>query len=325
MKATPVTHQDILEAHQRLQGVSHPTPVLTSRTFNRYAGCEVFIKCENLQRAGAFKFRGAYNAISQLPDEQKRQGVIAFSSGNHAQAVALASKILNVPAVICMPTDAPRVKLEATCNYGAEVVFYNRMTEDREKLAQQIAAERGLTLIPPYDHPLIMAGAGTAALELLREQPGLDAVITPVGGGGLLSGTAVAAKGESPHIRIFAAEPEQADDTRQSFQSGQRMEIPAPDTIADGLRNTMPGELTFPLIRHYVEDIVTVSESMIREAARFAFFRLKLIIEPSSAVALAALLNQRLPKDIRQIGVIVSGGNIDPSVLADIAGEKTDS
>lgn len=308
--------RDIRQAEQWLEGIAHRTPVVTSRTLNRMAGCEVFLKCENLQRAGAFKFRGAYHAISPLSEEQKRTGVIAFSSGNHAQAVALAARLAEVPAVLCMPDDAPQVKVEATRDYGAEIVFYNRFREDREQVAARLAEKRGLTLIPPYNHPHIMAGAGTAALELLREIPGLEAVITPVGGGGLLSGTAVSAHGINPGIRVFGTEPDQADDTRQSFLLGKRVTIPAPETIADGLRITIPGELTFPVIRQHVESILTVTEEEIREAIQFALFRLKLVVEPSGAVPLAALLFRRLPKDLKRVGVIISGGNIDPGVLA---------
>ena len=308
--------RDIRQAEQWLEGIAHRTPVVTSRTLNRMAGCEVFLKCENLQRAGAFKFRGAYHAISRLSEEQKRTGVIAFSSGNHAQAVALAARLAEVPAVLCMPDDAPQVKVEATRDYGAEIVFYNRFREDREQVAARLAEKRGLTLIPPYNHPHIMAGAGTAALELLREIPGLEAVITPVGGGGLLSGTAVSAHGINPGIRVFGTEPDQADYTRQSFLLGKRVTIPAPETIADGLRITIPGELTFPVIRQHVESILTVTEEEIREAIQFALFRLKLVVEPSGAVPLAALLFRRLPKDLKRVGVIISGGNIDPGVLA---------
>ncbi|PTX49348.1 threonine dehydratase [Melghirimyces profundicolus] len=314
----PLNFHDVLEAGERLKGVCHTTPVVTSRTLNHRVGGDVFLKCENLQRAGAFKFRGAYHAISRLTDEEKKRGVIAFSSGNHAQAVALASRLSEVPAVLCMPEDAPRVKVEATRGYGAELVFYDRFTEDREEVAARLAEERGLTLIPPYDHPHIMAGAGTAALELLREVPGLDAVITPVGGGGLLSGTCIAAKNCSPDIRLFGVEPENADDTRRSLASGKRVKIPAPRTLADGLRITVPGKLTFPVIREHAESILTVTEEEIRDALRFALFRLKLVVEPSAAVPLAALLCRRLPQDLQRIGVILSGGNIDPGVLAEL-------
>ncbi len=312
----PISFQDIVLARRYLRDNIHSTSVITSRTLDDWSGHEVFLKCENLQRTGSFKFRGAYHTIGLLSPEQKKQGIIAFSSGNHAQATALAAKLLGVPAVICMPMDAPKVKIEATRGYGAEIVFYDRFTEDREEVACQIAEKRQLTLIPPYNHPDVMAGAGTAAIELLEQVPGLEAVIAPVGGGGLISGTAVAVKGVSPAIRVFGVEPETADDTHRSLLVGRRLSIPAPQTIADGLRITTPGELTFPVIQSRVDDIVTVSEEMIREAVRFAIMRLKMVVEPSGAVPLAALLGCCLPQNLRRVGVIISGGNIDPTVLA---------
>ncbi|PTM53211.1 pyridoxal-phosphate dependent enzyme [Desmospora activa] len=317
-----ITAEEVEQAVHRLEGVAHRTPVMTSRTLNRYTGRNLFLKCENFQRAGAFKFRGAYNTIAQLSSEEKKNGVIAFSSGNHAQAVTVAAHLLGVKATICMPTDAPRVKRTATEEYGATIVSYDRLTEDREQLAQQIAAETGATLIPPYDDPRIIAGQGTAAYELLQDIPNLDAIITPVGGGGLLSGTALAARHQSGTIRIFGAEPAQAADTYRSLQAGRRLAIDPPDTIADGLRNTAPGSLTFPVIQSLVEDIVTVSEAEIRDALRWVFLRLKLVIEPSSAVPIAALINGRLPGEFNRVGIIVSGGNIDPVVLADVMGEE---
>lgn len=312
----PVSFQDVVMAKKRIRDNIHSTSVITSRTLDEWAGCEVFLKCENLQRTGSFKFRGAYHAIGLLSSEQKKQGIIAYSSGNHAQATALAARLLGVPAVICMPLDAPKVKIEATRGYGAEIVFYDRFTEDREEVTRRIAEKRQLTLIPPYNHPDVMAGAGTAAMELLEQVSGLDAVIAPVGGGGLLSGTAVAAKGMSPGIRVFGVEPETADDTHRSLLAGRRLTIPAPETMADGLRITTPGELTFPVIQSRVDDIVTVSEESIGEAVRFAIMRLKMVVEPSGAVPLAALLACLLPQNFRRVGVIISGGNIDPTVLA---------
>ncbi|MBA4601684.1 pyridoxal-phosphate dependent enzyme [Thermoactinomyces mirandus] len=312
----PISFEQVVVARKRIQGNIHPTPVITSRTLDEWAGCKVFLKCENLQRTGSFKFRGAYHAIGQLTPEQKKRGIIAFSSGNHAQATALAARLLGVPAVISMPADAPQVKIVATRGYGAETVFYNRFTEDREEVTRRIAEKRQLTLIPPYNHPDIMAGAGTAAMELLEQVSDLGAVITPVGGGGLLSGTAVASKRMSSGISVFGVEPENADDTRRSLLAGRRLTIPAPETIADGLRITTPGELTFPVIQSHVDDIVTVSEKMIKEAVRFAIMRLKLVIEPSGAVPLAALLDRRFPRSLHRVGVIVSGGNMDPAVLA---------
>lgn len=317
-----ITTEDVEQARHRLEGVAHRTPVMTSRTLNRYTGKNLFLKCENFQRAGAFKFRGAYNTIAQLSPEEKKNGVIAFSSGNHAQAVAVAARLQGVAATICMPTDAPHVKRAATAEYGATIVSYDRMKEDREQLAQRIAEETGATLIPPYDDPRIIAGQGTAAYELLQDVPELDAIITPVGGGGLLSGTAVAARRQSGTIRIFGAEPEKANDTYRSLQAGKRLTIDPPATIADGLRNTAPGSLTFTIIQSLVEDVVTVSEAEIRDALRWVFLRLKLVIEPSSAVPIAALINGHLPGECSRVGIIVSGGNIDPVVLADVMGEE---
>lgn len=311
-----ITIADIQSAAGRLRGIAHCTPVFTSRTLDELAGCRVFLKCEHLQRGGAFKFRGAYNAISRLTDgPQRPQGVIAFSSGNHAQGVALAAQMLGIPAVICMPDDAPAVKVAATRGYGAEVIFYNRQTVDREAFTRAIAAERSLELIPPYDHPHIMAGAGTATLELLEQHPQLDAVLAPIGGGGLISGTAIAAHGTRRAIRIFGVEPTDADDTAQSLAAGQRVRISPPQTIADGLRITTPGALTFPIVQQHVEQILIVSDDEIRDAMRFAILRLKLVLEPSGAAALAALLNRRQPAGLGSLGVILSGGNIDPDVM----------
>lgn len=314
----PATFDEVLRARERLRGVANLTPVLTSRTLNALAGRDVFLKCENIQRGGAFKFRGAYNTISQFPEEARRHGVLAFSSGNHAQGVALAARLLGAPAVICMPQDAPAVKVAATRGYGAEVIFYDRLKEDREALARRIAEERGMTIVPPFDHPWIMAGAGTAALELLEQAPDLDALIAPIGGGGLISGTAIATHGARPSIRIFGVEPADGDDTRRSLRAGERVSIPPPRTIADGLRATTPGELTFPIVRRHVEDILLVSDGEVLEAMRFALLRLKLVIEPSGAVPLAALLAGRLPAGVGRVGVIVSGGNIDPSLLGEL-------
>ena len=310
-----ITLDDLLQARERLRGIANVTPVLTSRTLNELTGREVVLKCENFQRGGAFKFRGAYNTISQFPEDQRRRGVLAFSSGNHAQGVALAAQLLATPAVICMPDDAPPVKVAATRGYGAEVIFYDRLSQDREAFARQEAEQRDMTEVPPYDHPAIIAGAGTAALELLEAHPDLDAVIAPTGGGGLLSGTSIATHGLHPAARIFGVEPADGDDTLRSLQAGERVRIAPPRTIADGLRLTMPGELTFPIIQHHVEAMLIVSDDEILEAMRFALLRLKLMIEPSGAVPLAALLAGRLPANVRRIGVIISGGNIDPSLL----------
>lgn len=315
MTTDTISFEDVLDAQRQLSGVAHRTPVVTSRQLDAAAGRSLFLKCENLQRGGAFKFRGAYNTISRLSEAERRRGVIAFSSGNHAQGVALAASMLGAPAVICMPNDAPAVKADATRGYGAEVIFYDRLREDRELFTRAIAEERGLSLVPPYDHPRIMAGAGTAVLELLQEIPNLDAVLVPIGGGGLIAGSAVAAHGLRPATRVFGVEPADGDDTRQSLRAGERVGIPPPRTVADGLRVTKPGALTFPVVQRHVHDVFTVTEEQILDAVRFAMLRLKLVIEPSGAVPIAAALAGALPADARRVGLLISGGNIDPEVL----------
>jgi threonine dehydratase len=284
----------------------------------------VYLKCESFQRGGAFKFRGALHAISRLTDEEKKRGVIAASSGNHAQAVALAARIHGTVPVLLVPADAAEVKVEAVHSYGGRTIFYDRFHDDRDTLAKNLAHERGLTIIPPYDHPHVMAGAGTVALEMLEEVPDLDAIVTPVGGGGLISGTACAAQGIRPSIRIFGVEPEGAEDTLKSIRSGKRVQISPPDTIADGLRATRPGLLTFPIIQKRVENIFTTRDSEIVEAIRFCLFRLKLVIEPSGAIALAAIMKNRLPSNVKRVGVILSGGNIDPGCLRSILESSLD-
>jgi threonine dehydratase len=318
----PVTFDDIRTAQERLRGVAHATPVVTSRTLDAQAGRAVYLKCENLQRGGAFKFRGAYNTISQLASEARERGVLAFSSGNHAQGVALAARLLGAPAVICMPDDAPAVKVAATRGYGAEVIFYDRLKDDRDAFARRIAEQRGMTLVPPYDDARIMAGAGTAALELIEEVSDLDAVLVPIGGGGLIAGSALAIHAASPRTRVFGVEPAGADDTLRSLRAGERVGIAPPSTIADGLRVAKPGALTFPVVQRHVADIMVVSDEEILEAVRFALLRLKLVIEPSGAATLAALLAGRLPTDVRRAGAIISGGNIDPPVLASLWSEQ---
>lgn len=315
MEQLAIGYEDVLGAAERLRGVAHHTPVHTSRTLDELAGRRVVLKCENFQRGGAFKFRGAYNAISRLEPEERRRGVVAFSSGNHAQGVALAAKLLGVPAVICMPDDAPPVKLAATRGYGAEVLIFERSTVDRDTFARVVAEERGMTIIPPYDHPHIIAGQGTAALELLDQAPGLDAIVTPIGGGGLIGGTAVAAQGARPDVRVFGVETEGADDVRQSVERGERVTIAPPPTIADGIRTTSPGRLTFPIIQRHVERVLVVSDEQVLAALRLVLLRLKLVAEPTGAVALAAVLAGLLPAECRSVGVIVSGGNVDPSLL----------
>jgi len=314
----PISFDDVRAARARLRGVAHITPVMTSRTLDAQAGRAVFLKCENLQRGGAFKFRGAYNTISQLAPEARGRGVLAFSSGNHAQGVALAARLLRAPAVICMPSDAPAVKVAATRGYGAEVIFYDRLKDDRDAVARQIAEQRGMTLVPPYDDARIIAGAGTAALELVEHVPDLDAVLVPIGGGGLIAGSAIAIHGANPKMRVFGVEPAGADDTLRSLRAGERVGIAPPSTIADGLRVSKPGALTFPVVQRHVEDILVVTDDEILEAVRFALLRLKLVVEPSGAVTLAALLSGRLPPEIGRAGAIISGGNIDPPVLASL-------
>ncbi|MEU1462822.1 threo-3-hydroxy-L-aspartate ammonia-lyase [Streptomyces sp. NPDC005727] len=314
--ASPVSFDDVRAAAARLRGIAHRTPVLTSRTLNSAVGAEVFVKCENFQRVGAFKFRGAYNAAAQLSPEQLAKGIAAYSSGNHAQATALAARELGTSAVILMPEDAPRSKLAATAGYGAEVVTYDRYAQDRTALGEALAEDRGLALIPPYDHPHVIAGQGTAALELLEDTGELDALLVPVGGGGLIAGSATAAKALHPGIRVIGVEPEAGDDTRLSLASGARVTIPVPRTIADGQALATPGEITFPINQRLVDAVCVVSDEEIVRAMRFAFERLKIVLEPSGASALAALMAGRVENPPRRIGVIASGGNIDTERFA---------
>jgi threonine dehydratase len=296
-----ISRADVEDAARRLEGIANRTPVFTSRTLDERVGAEVYLKAESFQRGGAFKFRGAYNAVSQLDGD-----VVAYSSGNHAQAVAIAARLTGKRAVIVMPLDTPSAKLEATRGYGAEIVTYDRYTEDREALGRALAEERGLALVPPYDHPLVMAGQGTAALELLEETGGLDTLVVPLGGGGLLAGSATAVDGRA---RVFGVEPEAGDDTRRSLEAGERVAIDVPRTIADGLQATAPGELTFEVNRERVDGVVTVADEEIVEAMAFLFDRMKLVAEPSGAVGVAALLRGRIDVGGR-VGVIVSGGNV---------------
>lgn len=306
----------IKEAHSRIRSRIHRTPVVGSRSFDKVAGKQVFFKCENLQRAGAFKIRGATNKILSLTESQKRRGVVAFSSGNHAQAVALAAREARVRAVVAMPDDAPRAKVAATRDYGAEIVFYDRQKQDREGVAFDIAEREGLVMVPPYDDYLIMAGQGTSALELLEDVPDLDSILTPCSGGGLFAGVSTAAKGLKPDFRCFAVEPESGDDTKQSFVKGERVTILPPPTIADGLRVQSPGAMTFPILQQNAEDVLTVSDAEIVEAIKFMLFRMKLLVEPSGAAAAAAVLSGKLPASTKRVGVVLSGGNIDPDALA---------
>lgn len=313
--------EDVRQASRRIRPLARVTPVLTSRLFDAAAGVHTAFKCENFQRGGAFKIRGAANFVSLLDHEQRKRGVVTFSSGNHAQAVAIASAGAGIPATIVMPKDAPRSKLESTRAYGPKIVFCDRLRESREEIAQRIAAETGATILPPFDHAWVIAGQGTAALELLEECPDLDAIAVPLGGGGLLSGTLIAAKALHPKIRVFGVEPELADDWHQSLQAGKRIEIPPPRTIADGLRTPSPGAITFPIVRELVEDVLLVSEEEIKLAMRFLLTRMKILVEPSGAVAAAAVLQKKPPAGLRSVGVIISGGNVDPIALAEILQE----
>lgn len=313
-----ISFEDIKAAAQTIKGVANRTPVLTSRTLNALTDYEVYLKCENFQRIGAFKFRGAYNALSRLSDDEKARGVATHSSGNHAQGIALAAKLLGISATIAMPDDAPASKLAATRGYGAEIVLYDRHTQDRADISDRLVRERGLIFVHPYDHPHIMAGQGTAALELLEDAPDLDVLVAPIGGGGLLSGCATAAKALAPHIRIFGVETENSNDWQQSFQAGRRIKIPPPSTIADGMRTQQPGELTFPVVREYATEILLVSETQVIEAMRFLLLRMKILVEPTGAVAPAAVLQKMVGPPGSKVGLIISGGNMDAALLAQL-------
>ena len=308
----------ITEARHRIASRIHRTPVLTSRQFNEATGKEVFFKCENFQRAGAFKIRGATNKIQSLTPEEKQQGIVAFSSGNHAQAVALAGREAGVRVLVAMPEDAPAAKVAATRGYGAEIVFYDRLKQDREKFALDLAERERLIMVPPYDDYLILAGQATCGLELMEEVPELDCVLTPCSGGGLFAGVASAAKSMNQKIRCFPVEPATGDDTRQSFLKGERVSIPPPPTIADGLRVQIPGKLTFPIVQKLAEDVLTVTDEEIVETLRFFLFRMKILVETSGATAAAAVMFGKLPADVKRVGVVVSGGNIDPDLLQSI-------
>ncbi|MGL5925780.1 threo-3-hydroxy-L-aspartate ammonia-lyase [Chroococcidiopsis sp.] len=306
-----VTFADIEAAHQRLAGVANKTPVMTSRTVNVLTNSQVLFKCENFQRMGAFKFRGAYNALSQLSEQQKRQGVLTFSSGNHAQAIALSGQLLNIPTTIVMPKDAPVVKLAATQGYGAEVLLYDRAEMTREELAAELCRERQLTFIHPYDRPQVIAGQGTTAKELIEEVGELDLLLVCCGGGGLLSGCAIAAKTLSPQCRVIGVEPERADDATRSFHSKTLHTVRNPDTIADGARTPSLGKITFPLVLKYVDDMATVSEDAIKRTMYFLWERMKIVVEPTGVLAAAALLEGVVAAPGAKVGVIISGGNVD--------------
>lgn len=317
-----VTLDDVIAAADRIKALARKTPVEASRLFNEASGISTVFKCENLQRGGSFKIRGALNFMMSLSPEERTRGVVTFSSGNHAQAVAIAAAHLKMPATIVMPTDAPKAKLESTRAYGPTIVFHDRHRENREEIARRIAADSGAIVLPSYDHPWIIAGQGTAALELLRENPDLDAIVTPLGGGGLLSGTLIAAKALRPEIRVFGIEPAVANDWYLSLEKGAPVGIASPPTIADGLRTTIPGRITFPIVRSMIEGVILVSEEEIKSAMRFVLTRMKLLSEPSGVVAAAAVLHKKLPEGIRSAGVILSGGNVDLDLLAEICGER---
>lgn len=307
------TYDDVVAAAERIDGYANKTPVMTSRTVNNAFGAELFFKCENLQRMGAFKFRGAMNALLQFSDEQKAAGVVTFSSGNHAQAIALAAKLLGIPATIVMPHDAPAAKVAATRGYGGNVVEYNRYTEDREQIGNDLAEKHGLTLIPPYDHPHVIAGQGTAAKELLEETGELDALFVCLGGGGLLSGCALATRQLSPHCKIYGVEPLAGNDGQQSFRSGNIVHIDTPKTIADGAQTQHLGNYTFPLIRQNVDDILTVTDDDLIDAMRFYAERMKIVVEPTGCLSFAAARNLRESLRGKRIGIVISGGNVDIS------------
>jgi threonine dehydratase len=317
-----ISYADVAAAATTLSGIASRTPVLTSRQVDEHTGARVYFKCENFQRVGAFKFRGAYNALSRLSEGQRQSGVVAFSSGNHAQAVALAARLLGLHATIVMPFDAPPAKLAATRNYGAQVVLYDRLKEDREALAQRLIAERGGTLIAPFDNADVIAGQGTVAKELIEEVGALDYLFVCVGGGGLISGCALAAAELSPGCKVIGVEPEAGNDAQQSLRSGRIVRIPVPQTIADGAQTPALGHLTFPIMRRLVADIVTVSDAQLREQMRLFATRMKIIVEPTGCLAAAAVMNRLLPLQGQRVGVVVSGGNVDPAMLcSSLAGE----
>lgn len=314
---TPPTYQDVVAAAQRLSGIAHRTPVKRSAHMEERLGAKLFFKCENMQRAGAFKFRGAYNALAQFSDAQREGGVLTFSAGNHAQAIALSARLLDMPALVVMPEDAAHSKMAATREYGAQVVTYNRHTEDREAISRQLARERGMTLVPPFDHPHVIAGQGTAALELLEEVPDLDYLFVCLGGGGLLSGSLLAAQALAPNCKVIGVEPATANDAQQSLRAGHIVRIDHPQTIADGAQAQALGELTFPIIRDHAEDIITVSDEQLIQALRFFAERMKIVVEPTGALAFAGAQafsgeddGAKLLQGER-VGIIISGGNVD--------------
>lgn len=316
MPDTDVTFEDILRAADRIRPIAQRTPVMTSHSFDAATGIQAFFKCENFQKGGAFKIRGASNFIFSIPKDHLSQGVVAHSSGNHAQAVAIAARAVGARATLVMPEDAPRAKMEATRAQGAQIVTYDRIAGNREAISGRISAETGATLVPPFDHPWTIAGQGTTAKELFEDVPDLDALVVCIGGGGLISGCSIAARHFRPQVRILGVEPVGANDTFLSFAAGKRVKIAQPETIADGLRSPMPGELTFPIMRRYVEEIVVVTEDEIRAAMKFLLTRMKILVEPSGAVSAAAALCGKLPQRLGRVGIVLSGGNVDYDQLA---------
>jgi threonine dehydratase len=320
MTLAPPTYDDVAAAAARIAGRAHRTPVLTSRTADSEFGARLFFKCENFQRMGAFKFRGAFNALSRFDERQRHAGVVAFSSGNHAQAIALAARLLAMPAVIVMPHDAPAAKVAATKGYGATVVAYDRYREDREAIGKRLAEERGMTLIPPFDHPDIIAGQGTAAKELIEEAGALDALFVPLGGGGLLAGSALAARALAPACKVYGVEPEAGNDGQQSFRRGEVVRIDVPQTIADGAQTQALGGHTFPIIRRDVSDVLTASDEELVAGMRFFAERMKMVVEPTGALGFAAARRMKGELAGRRVGVIVSGGNVDLARFAELLG-----
>jgi threo-3-hydroxy-L-aspartate ammonia-lyase len=314
------TYADVVDAAERLRGNAHRTPVLTSRTANERTGAELFFKCENFQRMGAFKFRGAYNSIVQFSEKQRQYGVLTYSSGNHAQAVALSARLLGVKAAIIMPHDAPASKVAATKGYGGEVITYNRYTESREEIGRRLAEERGMTLIPPYDHPHVIAGQGTAAKELIEDVGRLDMLLVCLGGGGLLSGSVLSARSLNPRCVVIGVEPEAGNDGQQSFRKGEIVRIDVPNTIADGAQTTYLGTYTFAIIRKLVDDIVTVSDGQLVETMKFFAERMKMIVEPTGCLAASAAMTGAIGVAGKRVGVLISGGNVDMGVFAKLVG-----
>ncbi|KWF62474.1 threo-3-hydroxy-L-aspartate ammonia-lyase [Burkholderia multivorans] len=326
MNSLPLpSFDDVAAAAARIAGHAHRTPVMTSRTVDDALGAQVFFKCENLQRMGAFKFRGAFNALSRFDAEQRRRGVVAFSSGNHAQAIALSARMLGIPATIVMPQDAPAAKIVATRGYGGTVVTYDRYTEDREQIGRELAERDGLTLIPPYDHPDVIAGQGTAAMELFDEVGPLDAVFTPLGGGGLLSGTALATRALSPDARLYGVEPEAGNDGQQSFRSGAIVHIDTPRTIADGAQTQHLGNITFPIIRRDVDDILTATDDELVDCMRLFASRMKIVVEPTGCLSFAGARRMKDELKGKRVGIVISGGNVDLDAFSALLASRPQS